>query len=82
VQAEQAANGLNLFVRSFPARSGEEIEPAIAALARDRVDCMYIQPAPPAAFVQEIGALLLKHRMPTISELRQLAERRKRVSSR
>jgi putative tryptophan/tyrosine transport system substrate-binding protein len=75
VQAEQAANGLNLFVRSFPARSGEEIEPAIAALARDRVDCMYIQSAPPVpAFVQEIGALLLKHRMPAISELRQLAK--------
>jgi len=75
ISPEQAANGLNLFVRSFPARSGEEIEPAIAALARDRVDCMYIQPAPPVpAFVQEIGALLLKHRMPAISELRQLAE--------
>ncbi|SEE89166.1 putative ABC transport system substrate-binding protein [Rhizobiales bacterium GAS191] len=75
VQAEQAANTLNLFVRSFPARRGEEIEPAIAALARDGVDCMYIQAAPPVpAFVPEIGALLLKHRIPAISELRQLVE--------
>jgi putative tryptophan/tyrosine transport system substrate-binding protein len=73
-QAEQAAKGLNLIVMSFPARRGEEIEPAIAALARDRVDCMYIQPAPPVpAFVREIGALLLKHRIPAISELRDLA---------
>jgi ABC-type uncharacterized transport system substrate-binding protein len=73
-QAEQAAKGLNLIVMSFPARRGEEIEPAIAALARGRVDCMYIQPAPPVpAFVREIGALLLKHRIPAISELRDLA---------
>jgi putative ABC transport system substrate-binding protein len=73
-QAEQAAKRLNLFVRSFPTRRGEEIEPAISALARDRVDCMYIQTAPPVpAFVREIGALLLKHRIPAISELRDLA---------
>jgi ABC-type uncharacterized transport system substrate-binding protein len=73
-QAEQAAKALNLIVSSFPARRGEEIEPAIAALARDKVDCMYIQTAPPVpAFVREIGALLLKHRIPAISELRDLA---------
>jgi putative tryptophan/tyrosine transport system substrate-binding protein len=74
-QVEQAANRLKLVVRSFPARRGEEIDPAIATLARDGVDCMYIQTAPPVpAFVREIGALLLKHRIPAISELRQLAE--------
>jgi putative tryptophan/tyrosine transport system substrate-binding protein len=73
-QAEEAAKGLNLIVMSFPARRGGEIEPAIAALAHDRVDCMYIQTAPPVpAFVREIGALLLKHRIPAISELRDLA---------
>jgi putative tryptophan/tyrosine transport system substrate-binding protein len=73
-QAEQAAKRLNLFVTSFPTRRGEEIELAISALARDRIDCMYIQPAPPVpAFVQEIGALLLKYRIPAISELRDLA---------
>jgi putative tryptophan/tyrosine transport system substrate-binding protein len=73
-QVDQAARGLNLFVSSFPARRAEEIEPAIAALAHDRVDCMYIQAAPPVpAFVREIGTLLLKHRIPAISELRDLA---------
>jgi hypothetical protein len=73
-QAEQAAKGLNLIVRSLPARRADEIEPAIAALARDSVDCMYIQAAPPVpAFVREIGSLLLKHRIPAISELRDLA---------
>jgi len=73
-QAEQAAKGLNLIVRSFPARRAEEIDPAIASLARDKVDCMYIQAAPPVpAFVPEIGTLLLKHRIPAISELRDLA---------
>jgi putative ABC transport system substrate-binding protein len=69
-QAEQAAQGLNLIVVSFPARRSEEIEPAIAALARDGD----IQTTPPIpAFVREIGALLLKHRIPAISELRDLA---------
>src|SRR5262249_5868603 len=73
-QAEQAAKGLSLIVRSFPARRAEEMEPAIPSLARDNVDCMYIQAAPPVpAFVPEIGALLLKHRIPAISELRDLA---------
>src|SRR6516225_10556469 len=70
-QAEQAAKGLNLVVNSFPARRGEDIEPAIAALARDKVDCMYIETAPPVpAFVREIGTLLLKYHIPAISELR------------
>src|SRR5262249_16059475 len=46
-EAGQAARGLNLIVRSFPARRAEEIDPAIASLARDKVDCMYIQAAPP-----------------------------------
>ena len=73
-QVEQAAKGLNLVVRSFPARRGEDIEPAIAALIREAVHCMYIQAAPPVpAFVREIGTLLLKYRIPAISELRDLA---------
>jgi putative ABC transport system substrate-binding protein len=73
-QAEQAAKGLNLVVNSFPARRGEDIEPAIVALAHERVDCMYIQTAPPVpAFVREIGTLLLKYQIPAISELRDLA---------
>jgi len=73
-QVEQAANGLDLVVRSFPARRGEDIEPAIAALTREAVHCMYVQAAPPVpAFVREIGTLLLKYRIPAISELRDLA---------
>ena len=57
-----------------PPVGGEDIEPAIAALTREAVHCMYIQAAPPVpAFVREIGALLLKYRIPAISELRDLA---------
>ena len=73
-QVEEAAKGLNLVLRSFPARRLEDIEPAIASLARAAVDCMYIQTTPPfPAFVPEIGALLLKYRIPAVSELRELA---------
>jgi len=57
-----------------PPVGGEDIEPAIAALTREAVHCMYIQAAPPVpAFVREIGTLLLKYRIPAISELRDLA---------
>ena len=57
-----------------PPVGGEDIEPAIAALTREAVHCMYIQAAPPVpAFVREIGALLFKYRIPAISELRDLA---------
>ena len=46
-QVEQAAKGLNLVIRSFPARRLEDIEPAIASVARDGVDCMSDHPAVP-----------------------------------
>src|SRR5262249_15496249 len=46
-RGERAARGLILIVGSSRARRAEEIEPAIASLPRDTVDCMYIQAAPP-----------------------------------
>jgi putative ABC transport system substrate-binding protein len=74
-QAEEVANRLGVVVRASPARPGDEIETAIAALARDGVGGVDIEPTLPfAGYPRETGELLLKYRVPAISELRQIAE--------
>jgi putative tryptophan/tyrosine transport system substrate-binding protein len=74
-QAEQVASQLGLVLRPFPMRRGDEIEAAIAALAREGVDGLHIPPQFPfTSYPRETGELLLKYRVPAISELRQLAE--------
>ena len=74
-QAEQVASQLGLVLRPFPMRRVDEIEAAIAALAREGVDGLHIPPQFPfTSYPRETGELLLKYRVPAISELRQLAE--------
>jgi putative ABC transport system substrate-binding protein len=74
-QADEVANRLGVVVRASPVRPGDEIEAAIAALARDAVDGVDIEPTLPfAGYPRETGELLLKYRVPAISELRQIAE--------
>ena len=74
-QAEQVASQLGLVLRPFPMRRGDEIEAAIAALAREGVDGLHIPPQFPfTSYPRETGELLLKYRVPAVSELRQLAE--------
>jgi putative ABC transport system substrate-binding protein len=76
-QAEQVARRLGLVVRPYPVRRGDEIEAAIAVLSREDVDGLHIPPAFPfIGYPRETGGLLLKYRVPAISELRQLRERR------
>jgi putative ABC transport system substrate-binding protein len=74
-QAEEVAGRLGLVIRPFPARPGDEIEPAIAALSREGVDGVDIEPTIPfVSYPDETGELLLKYRVPAISELRRIAE--------
>jgi putative ABC transport system substrate-binding protein len=74
-QAEQVASQLGLVLRPSPARRRDEIAAAIAALARDGVDGVHVDPTPPFLADQlEIAELLLKHRIPAVSELRLLIE--------
>jgi putative ABC transport system substrate-binding protein len=74
-QAEEVANRLGVVVRSAPTRPSDEIETAIAALAREGIDGVDIEPVlPVAGYPRETGELLLKYRIPAISELRQIAE--------
>jgi putative tryptophan/tyrosine transport system substrate-binding protein len=74
-QAEQVASQLGLVLRPFAMRRGDEIEPAIAALAREGVDGVHIPPQFPfTSYPRETGEFLLKYRVPAVSELRHLAE--------
>jgi putative ABC transport system substrate-binding protein len=60
---------------SFPAQPADEIEAAIAALSREGVDGVDIEPVLPfASYPRETGELLSKYRVPGVSELRRIAE--------
>jgi putative tryptophan/tyrosine transport system substrate-binding protein len=74
-QAEQVASQLGLVLRPFPMRRGDEIEAATAALAREGVDGLHIPPQFPfTGYLRKTGELLLKYRVPAVSEIRQLVE--------
>ena len=74
-QARQVASQLSLDIRPFPVGPGDEIEAVIAALSRERVDGVDIEPAIPFTdYPLETGELLLKYRVPAVSELRRIAE--------
>ena len=74
-QAEQVASRLGLVIRPFPAQPTDEIEAAIAALSREGVDGVDIEPVLPfTSYPRETGELLSKYRVPGVSELRQIAE--------
>jgi len=74
-QAQEVAGQLGFVIRPFPVQPGDQIEPAIAAVARDGVDGLDIEPIQPFdSYPRETGELLAKYRVPAISELRQIAE--------
>ena len=74
-QAEEVGGRLGLVIRPFPVRDGDELEAAISAVAREGVDGVDIEPvAPFTTYPQQTGELLLKYRVPAVSELRRIAE--------
>jgi putative ABC transport system substrate-binding protein len=74
-QAEQVANRLGVVIHTSPVRPSDEIEAVIAALAREGVDGVDIEPVRPfTSNPRETGEILLKYRVPAISELRQIAD--------
>ena len=74
-QAEQVGSRLGVVIRASPMQPGDGIEEAIAALAREGVDGVDIEPIRPfTGYPRETGELLLKYRIPAISELRRIAE--------
>jgi putative tryptophan/tyrosine transport system substrate-binding protein len=74
-QAEEVASRLGLVIRPFPVRRGDQLEAAMNSVAREGVDGVDIEPIPPfTSYPRETGELLLKYRVPGISELRRIAE--------
>jgi putative tryptophan/tyrosine transport system substrate-binding protein len=74
-QAQEVASRLGLIIRASPMRSGDDIEAAIAVLAREGVDGVDIEPVLPfTSYPRETGELLLKYRVPGISELSRITE--------
>ena len=74
-QAKQVASQLSLDIRPFPVGPGDEIEAIIAALSREGIDGVDIEPAIPFTdYPLETGQVLLKYRLPAGSELRRIAE--------
>jgi hypothetical protein len=62
-QAEQVASRLGLVIRPFPAQPTDEIEAAVAALSREAVDGVDIEPVLPfTSHPRETGEFLLKYR--------------------
>jgi putative ABC transport system substrate-binding protein len=74
-QAEEVARRLGLVIRPFPVQRVDEPEAAIDAAARAGVDGVDIEPVQPfTSYSRETGELLLRYRVPGVSELRQIAE--------
>ena len=74
-QAEEVANRLGMVIRPFAVQRGDELEAAISAVVREGVDGVDIEPAFLfTSYPRETGELLLKYRVPAVSELRRIAE--------
>jgi putative ABC transport system substrate-binding protein len=74
-QAQEAASRLGLVIRASPVRPGDDVEEAIAALSREGVGGVDIEPVLPfITYPRETGEFLLNYRLPAISEVRQIAE--------
>jgi len=74
-QAEGVANRLGMVIRPFPVQRGDELEAAVSAVAREGVDGVDIEPSFLfTSYPRETGKLLLKYRLPCVSELRRIAE--------
>ena len=74
-QAEEVAARLGFAIRPFPVQRGDDLGAALASVAREGVDGVDIEPINPfISYPEETGELLLKYRIPAVSELRCIAE--------
>jgi putative ABC transport system substrate-binding protein len=72
---QELARRVGLTLRSFEARSPEELDGALAAIGRDLPDALLtFTDGFTIAFRQRIGSFALANRLPMISEVREFAE--------
>jgi ABC-type uncharacterized transport system substrate-binding protein len=74
-QAQEVAGRRGLIVLQAPVRQFNEIDAAVRKLAQDSVHAVHVEPVFPIVGSQpETGELLLRYRIPAVSELRLLIE--------
>src|SRR5262249_3208336 len=74
-QAEEVAARLGLVMHALPVGEDDELAAVIGSVARQGVDAVEIEPvAPFTTHPQEAGELLLKHKVPAVSELRGIVQ--------
>jgi putative ABC transport system substrate-binding protein len=73
-EAKAAASALNIQLRSVAIQSAEEFDAAFAASRHERTQAIMLgRSAMLTTYIKLVTALALKHRLPTISDLPQLA---------
>jgi putative ABC transport system substrate-binding protein len=74
-QVEEVAKRRGFVIRPFAVQREDQLDAVINSVAREGVDGVDIEPIIPfTSYPREAGQLLLKYRVPAVSELRQLAE--------
>jgi putative ABC transport system substrate-binding protein len=74
-QSEEISTRLGLVIVPFPVQGGNDVEAVVSAVAREGVDGVDIEPVFLfSSYPQETGELLLKYRVPAVSELRRITE--------
>jgi ABC-type uncharacterized transport system substrate-binding protein len=74
-QAQEVASRRGLIFLQAPVRQFDEIDQAVRMLVRDNVHAVDVEPVfPIVGYQPEIGQLLLRDRIPAVSELRLLIE--------
>jgi putative ABC transport system substrate-binding protein len=69
------AGRLGLVIRAFPVQASDELDAVINSVAREGVHGVDIEPVNPfTSYPRETGEVLLKYRVPAVSELRRIAE--------
>jgi putative ABC transport system substrate-binding protein len=74
-QSDEISGRLGLVIVPFPVQVGDDVEAVVAALSREGIDGVDVEPVLPfTSYPRETGELLLKYRVPAVSELRRIAE--------
>jgi putative ABC transport system substrate-binding protein len=74
-QAQEVASRRGLVLVPAPMRHPGETDATFARLAQERIDAVNIEPVSPfISYQREIATLLLRYRLPAVSELRLLIE--------
>jgi putative ABC transport system substrate-binding protein len=74
-QAQEVADRRGLIVLQGPVRQFNDIDAVVRTLAQDNVHGVNVEPVfPIVGYQPEIGELLLRYRIPAVSELRLLVE--------